>query len=47
MKKNQKIAVGVGVAILLYFLWMKSKKKNDVVKTSTIDEIIKVRPTKK
>ena len=42
MKKNQKIAVGVGVAILLYFLWMKSKKKNDVVKTSTIDDSDKV-----
>ena len=42
MKKNQKIAVGVGVAILLYFLWVKSKKKNDVVKTSTIDDSDKV-----
>ncbi len=38
MKKNQKIAIGVGVAILLYFLWMKSKKKNDVVKTLPIDD---------
>jgi len=43
MKKNQKIAVGVGVAILLYLLWVKSKKKNDVVETSTIDDSDKVK----
>ena len=38
MKKNQKIAIGVGVAILLYFLWMKSKDKNKVAETLPIDD---------
>lgn len=37
MKKNQKIIVGVGIAVLLYFLWSKSKKKQPVSQPTITD----------
>jgi len=37
MKKNQKIIVGVGIAVLLYFLWSKSKKKQPVSQPAITD----------
>jgi hypothetical protein len=38
MKKNQKIIAGVGIAILLYLLWKKSKNKS--VKPQPVNEIV-------